>query len=271
MTQHGLFLPPFDDLADPGLVAALGVEAEQAGWDGLFLWDHLLYAEPVRAVADPWICLAATAAATTTLQLGAMVTPLPRRRPVVVARQAASLDLLSAGRLTLGFGLGDDGRVGELSRFGEQTDPRTRAAMLDEGLELVRAMLSGDTVDHRGTHYTADGVTLLPRPHGERQLPIWIAGRWPHRAPLRRAARHDGAFVISVEDVDDVRALVEVIRRERGGLDGFDIVLELPSDADAPAWSAVDGVTWLLTRVGPYRMDVADVRARIAAGPPSQA
>ncbi len=269
MTRHGLFLPPFDALADPALLTRLAVDAEQAGWDGLFLWDHLLYAEPVEAVLDPWICLAAMGAATSRIVLGAMVTPLPRRRPVVLARQAVTLDLLTGGRLILGFGLGDDGRVGELSRFGEQTDPKVRAAMLDEGLDVLRALLSGETVTHRGPHYTADGVRLLPRPHAGRDIPIWIAGRWPHRAPLRRAARHDGAFVISVDTVDDVQDLVTALRREREDLAGLDVVLELPSAADAPAWAAVEGVSWLLTRLGPYRMDVADVRARVLAGPPA--
>lgn len=268
MTRHGLFLPPFDALADPSLLARLAVSAEEAGWDGVFLWDHLLYSEPVQAVLDPWICLAAMGAATSRVLLGAMVTPLSRRRPVVLARQAVTLDLLTEGRLVLGFGLGDDG-AHELSGFGEETDPQVRAAMLDEGLDVLRGLLSGETVTHRGAHYTADGVRLLPRPYGDRDIPIWIAGRWPNPAPLRRAARHDGAFVISVDTVDDARSLVEVLRRGRESLDGYEVVLELPADADAAAWAAVDGVTWLLTRLGPYRMDVDDVYARIAAGPPA--
>jgi alkanesulfonate monooxygenase SsuD/methylene tetrahydromethanopterin reductase-like flavin-dependent oxidoreductase (luciferase family) len=148
VTQRGLFVPPFDALADPRVVADLAVDAEAAGWDGFFVWDHLLYAEPVRSIADPWICCAAVAARTSRMVLGPMVTPLSRRRPHVLARQAASLDLLSGGRLVLGFGLGDDGSVGELSRFGEETDAKTRAAMLDEGLDLLAGLLSGDRVQH---------------------------------------------------------------------------------------------------------------------------
>ena len=269
MTRHGLFVPPFDALADPVLLARLGAEAEDAGWDGLFVWDHLLYAEPVQAVLDPWISMAAIAAATSRITLGAMVTPLSRRRPHVIARQAVTLDLLSSGRLVLGFGLGDDGRVGELSRFGEETDARVRAAMLDEGLDVLGQLLSGATVDHRGEHHTADGVQFLPRPFEGRDIPVWIAGRWPRRAPLRRAARHDGAFVIGIDTLDDVRALVDTLHAERGTLDGYDVVLQLPSDDHAPAWAAAPGVTWLLTGVGPYRMDVSTVRSRIAAGPPA--
>lgn len=268
MTRHGLFLPPFDALADPALLARLAVEAEEAGWDGVFLWDHLLYSDPVQAVLDPWICLAAIGAATSRLTLGVMVTPLSRRRPVILAKQAVTLDLLTEGRLVLGFGLGDDG-AHELSGFGEEADPKVRAAMLDEGLEVLRGLLSGEVVTHHGTHHTVDGLRLLPRPYGDRDIPIWIAGRWPNAAPLRRAARHDGAFVISINTVDDARGLVDALRRERESLDGYEVVLELPTDADAPAWADVDGVTWLLTRLGPYRMDVDDVRARIAAGPPA--
>jgi alkanesulfonate monooxygenase SsuD/methylene tetrahydromethanopterin reductase-like flavin-dependent oxidoreductase (luciferase family) len=271
VTHRALFVPPFDELADPALLAELARDAERAGWDGVFLWDHLVYADPVQAVADPWICLAAMGAATSRLTLGAMVTPLPRRRPVVLARQAATLDLLTGGRLVLGFGLGDDGRVGELSRFGEQTDPRTRARMLDEGLALVGRLLTGDTVDHHGEFYTADDVRLLPRPHDGRHLPVWIAGRWPHRAPLRRAAAHDGAFVIGIDSIDQVQALVDTLRHERGDLDGFDVVLELPADADPDSWTAVAGVTWLLTRVGPYDVDLAQLRATVAAGPGARA
>ena len=138
MSRRGLFLPPFDALADPVLLADLAADAEEAGWDGVFLWDHLLYAEPVTEISDPWTCCAAIAVRTTRLQFGPMVTPLTRRRPQVLARQAATLDRLSGGRLVLGFGLGDDGGVGELSRFGEELDARVRAARLDEGLGLLR-------------------------------------------------------------------------------------------------------------------------------------
>ena len=199
MTRRGLFLPPFDVLADPRLVAELAVEAEDAGWDGVFVWDHLLYSAPVTAISDPWICCAAIAAATSRIEFGPMVTPLTRRRPQVLARQAAALDQLSDGRLVLGFGLGDDGRVGELSRFGEEVEPKARAARLDEGLELLRRLLSGGDVDHDGTHFAARGVEFQPsatRPGG---IPFWIGGRWPNAAPLRRAARYDGAFVISYD------------------------------------------------------------------------
>ena len=267
MTRRGIFLPPFDVLADPRLVAQLAVEAEDVGWDGVFVWDHLLYSGPVRAISDPWICCAAIAVATSRLQFGPMVTPLTRRRPQVLARQAAALDQLSDGRLVLGFGLGDDGGVGELSRFGEEVEPRTRAARLDEGLEIVRGLLSGTEVDHDGAHFAARGVEFQPpatRPGG---IPFWIGGRWPNAAPLRRAARYDGAFVISMPEPS---ALAEVSRTVTAArtddLDGFDLVVELPVGEDPEPWSAA-GATWVLTRVGPYEMDLREVQRVIAAGP----
>jgi len=268
MTRRGLFVPPFDVLADPRVVADLAVDAEEAGWDGFFLWDHLLYAAPVRAIADPWVCCAAVSARTTRLVLGPMVTPLSRRRPHVLARQAASLDLLSGGRLVLGFGLGDDGPLGELTRFGEESDPRTRAAMLDEGLDLLAALLSGTRVQHEGEHFTARDVELLPaatRPGG---IPFWIAGRWPNRAPLRRAARWDGLFVIGTEGPDDVRAAREALEalRPAGSREKSDLVVRVqPGDEVAP-WGEA-GATWVLTQVGPYEMDLDAVRRVVRAGP----
>ena len=263
--RQAVFLPPFDALADPVVLADLAADAEAAGWDGMFLWDHMTYSPPVEAILDPWICMAAMAVATDRLLLGAMVTPLSRRRPAVLARQAITLDLLSGGRLVLGFGLGDDGSTGEMRRFGEEVDPAARARMLDEGLELLSGLLSGRPVDHAGVHYRAE-ATFLPAPSAPSGIPTWIAGRWPNQAPLRRAARHDGAFVINVADPAEAADLVARLRDLRGSLDGFDVVVELPDGADPAAWS-VPGITWLLTRIGPYRIDLADARARVASGP----
>ena len=153
--RHGLFLPPFDALANPDLLVELALDAEQSGWDGFFLWDHLKYGTRVRDILDPYICLTAVAAATSSMELGVMVTPLVRRRPAVVARQAVTLDHVSHGRLILGFGLGDD-YVGELSSFGDEVDAKVRGQMLSEGLEVLtelhvrrtggprRRVLSGD-------------------------------------------------------------------------------------------------------------------------------
>ncbi|MBW4040844.1 MAG: LLM class flavin-dependent oxidoreductase [Acidobacteria bacterium] len=261
--NRGVFLPPFDALADPRLVADLAVAAEQAGWDGVFVWDHVRYSRPVTAIADPWICCAAIAARTERIRFGPMVTPLPRRRPHVVARQAASLDLLSGGRLVLGFGSGDDW-LGELSRFGDEADARTRGDMLDEGLDVLTGLLSGHLVEHIGPHYRAEDVRFLPAP--ERPIPIWIAGRFGNRRPLQRAARYDGAFVIAYPGPEGIRQVRETLAAARPDLTAFDVVVDIAADADPSPWAAA-GATWVLNRFGPYELDPAAVRARIEAGP----
>ena len=135
--RSGLFVPLFDELADPAIVARVSAEAEEAGWDGVFVWDHVRWREPVVDVADPQITLAAVATATERIRLGPMVTPLARRRPVKVARETATLDRLSGGRLTLGVGLGSEQFGSEYSITGEELDDRRRARMLDEALERV--------------------------------------------------------------------------------------------------------------------------------------
>ncbi len=172
---------------------ALARSAEEAGWDGLFLWDHML-AGPGVAVGDPWVTMAAIATATTRLRFGALVTPLPRRRPWVLARQIATLDRLSAGRLVAGIGVGDDG-WSEFSSFGEAEDPVVRGEVLDEALDLLQNFLTGNEVHHHGRHFVVDTTALLPRPRQD-PLPIWAACRWPHRKPLARAARLQGCFPI---------------------------------------------------------------------------
>ena len=275
MTRRGLFVPAFDVLADPRVFAELAAQAEEAGWDGVLVWDHLLYADPVVEIADPWVCLAAAAMTTSRIQLGTMVTPLSRRRPQVLARQAASLDRLSGGRLVLGFGLGDDGggrdgRGGELSAFGEAVEPKVRAAMLDEGLEVLTGLLSGGLVDHDGPHHRAAGVTFLPaatRPGG---IPVWIGGRWPNKAPQRRAARFDGYFVIGLAGPDDVaeaRSAIDAARAEAGRAEEpIELVVQVPAGTDPQPWADA-GASWVLTQVGPYRMDLDEVREVVAAGP----
>lgn len=264
--QQGLFFPPFDGVADPHRLVELAQVAESAGWDGLFLWDHLLYDGGVSRILDPYISLAAIAAATTTLQLGAMVTPLIRRRPQVLARQAVTLDLLSRGRLILGFGIGDDGDVGELSRFGEITDAGERGRALTEGLEVLSGLLSGQAVQHIGEHYRVDDVTFQPTAARDGGIPIWLAARWPNPAPIRRAARFGGVFVIQMKDPDDVADLRRRLVDEGADLEHFDVVVSGAIGDDPSPW-ATAGVDWFLSWIGPYQMDFDEVREMIAEGP----
>jgi hypothetical protein len=173
--RSALWLPLFNELADPAVVARLAARAEEMGWDGVFVWDHLCWRAPVRQVADPWITLAA-ATVTERLRLGLIVTPRARRRPAKVARETATLDRLSGGRLILGVGLGSDRFGGELSATGEELDDRRRGQMLDEALAILTAAWSGQPVHHSGEHYTVDGLQFLPRPVQRPRVPVWVAG-----------------------------------------------------------------------------------------------
>ena len=213
-TRRGLFVAPFDALADPRVVGDLAATAEAAGWDGFFVWDHLQYGERVTAIADVWTCCAAVAMRTEKLLFGPMVTPLARRRPQVLARQAASLAVLSGGRFVLGLGLGDDW-VGEFSAFGDEPDPKLRGRMLDEGLEVLTALLSGGPVDHDGAHYAVREVRFRVGQAGFRtrsivvvttildpaQASIIVAGDAKSFAAQLKAKRPD-LEVIPVSELD---------------------------------------------------------------------
>ena len=214
MTRSAVWVPLFDDLADPRVAVDLAVAAEAAGWDGFFVWDHLRWHEPVAAATDPWIALAAIAAATERIRLGTLVTAVARRRPAKLARETAALDLLSNGRAVLGAGLGSDRFGGEFSLFGEEADDRVRAAMLDEALDVVRRAWTGEPVHHRGDHYVVDGVRFLPRPV-QGAIPIWVAG-FPGKArPRQRAARHDGFFPVNLAGPDQLAEEVAAVNAMR--------------------------------------------------------
>jgi alkanesulfonate monooxygenase SsuD/methylene tetrahydromethanopterin reductase-like flavin-dependent oxidoreductase (luciferase family) len=266
--KYGLSLPIFDALADPSVLADLAGEAEEAGWDGVFVWDHLRYRAPAHSATDPWIALAAMACRTERVRLGPMITPLARRRPQVVARQLVALDQLSAGRVVMGVGVGLDSSGEEFLRFGEEPDVRRRAEMLDEALEVLRGLLSGGEVDHRGEHFTVASTQFLPTAVQE-QLPIWVAGRWPNTRPIRRAARFDGMYVIDITP-SQLPELVAAVATERpGGLAGFDIVVHDLAGADPQAWAA-GGATWLLTTFDAFSVSREQVSEAIARGPGSR-
>jgi alkanesulfonate monooxygenase SsuD/methylene tetrahydromethanopterin reductase-like flavin-dependent oxidoreductase (luciferase family) len=271
VSRRGLFLPPFDVLADPRLVAELAVEAEEAGWDGVFVWDQVRWREPVVDVADPQITLAAIASATERIRLGPMITPLARRRPVKVARETATLDRLSDGRLTLGVGLGSDQFASEYSITGEELDDRRRARMLDEALDILQAAWSGELVRHRGEHYTVDAMRFLPRPMQRPGIPIWVAGFYGKSKPLRRAIRYQGFFPVGLEHPDQLAEIageLTRLRREMGrdATGSFDIAVELEPGSD-PAPFAAAGATWALVAFAWDPVSVEQVRGVIRDGP----
>lgn len=280
-------VPNFGDFADPRAVARLAVAAEGAGWDALFVWDHVVHVKARRVgvpFGDPWLLLAAAALATTTLRLGTLVTPVARRRPEQLARQVATLDVLSAGRMTLGVGLGgpvDD----EYGSFGDTTDPVVLAERLDEGLDLLAAYWSGERVDHHGPHYDVTNVTLLPATVQRPRPPVWVGGWWPRRRPMRRAARWDGAVPLfesgygQAPTVGEVGDVVAFLREERVGREGpFDVVVGGVSpghparakDLVAPLVGA--GATWWDERMPMASADLDrldPVLRRVEQGPPT--
>ena len=282
-------LPNFGDFAAPSAVATAAVAAEQAGWDGLFVWDHVVHDKEARRrqpFGDPWILLTAAANATSHLRLGTLVTPVARRRPEQLARQVATLDSLSRGRMIFAAGLG--GPIeDEYGSFGDTTDPVVLAQRLDEGLELLARYWSGEPVNHDGPHYQVRDVTLLPATVQRPRPPIWIGGIWPHRAPMRRAARWDGAVPMFtaathgyIPPVDQVRDLVTYVNQHREDPQDrpFEIVLggATPGDpakaGDVIAPLADAGATWWDERQFQASDDVhrlTPVLRRINQGPPA--
>jgi alkanesulfonate monooxygenase SsuD/methylene tetrahydromethanopterin reductase-like flavin-dependent oxidoreductase (luciferase family) len=273
-------LPNLRQYGDPAVLVGLAVDAEAAGWDGFFVWDHILHrrTEP-EPVVDPWIVLAACAVRTQRIRLGTLLTPVARRRPWKLAREVATLDQLSGGRAVLGAGLGAP-RHDEFEAFGEEGDDRRRAARLDEGLDVLAGLLSGEPFSHRGDSYALDEMRFLPAPPAARRVPIWIGGNWPNPRPFRRAARWDGVVPEKVGgqlvSPDDLRELVAFVGEERAasGRDGsFDFVAagftDGPDDAGVATTAAYAeaGATWWLERFHPSRGSVEDARRRIVAGP----
>lgn len=269
----GLSVATLGDFGDPRLVMRFARRAEEAGWDALFVWDHLAYAWGVPA-GDPWVILSAVAATTTRLLLGPAVTPLPRRRLQTLAQTIVTLDQLSEGRVVFGVGLG--GVPEEFERFGESGDARERAAMLDEGLPLLERLLRGESVDHTGAYYTLHGISLQPRAMQAPRPPIWVGGE--SRAALRRAARYDG-WVFSADDEnaamvkspEQVAEMVAAIQKARSATTPFAVAMtgvSAPGDGALVARYAAAGVTWWLESIHGFRGSAGEMEERIAAGPP---
>ncbi|HKH11595.1 MAG TPA: LLM class flavin-dependent oxidoreductase [Rubrobacter sp.] len=275
--RYGIVTANLGDYADPRVAVGLARAAETAGWEAFFVWDHLGFVRGVPS-GDSWVILSAVAATTTHLKLGLAVAPLARRRPQVVANALASLDLLSGGRIILGAGLG--GSPEEFTAFGDPGDAKQRAAMLDEGLEILEGLWSGEKVTHRGPHYTVEGVSLSPRPLQRPRIPIWIGGE---RAPaLRRAARWDGWLAPATsqdgsptmaKSPERIGEMVAEIRRYRAKETPFEVAVDGYSKPDEPALPrayAAAGATWWLESIHDKRGSLDEAMKRVEAGPPER-
>ena len=268
--QYGLEVIPFGRFSDPREVVKIAQIAEAAGWQGLWLWDHLVFP---WAVGDPWITLAAVASATQSMKLITGVAPMPRYRPHLLARQLTSLDLLSGGRMIFGSGLGIPS---DFTPFGEPGSAKTRAAMADEGLDLLAKLWFGEEVTHHGAFYRAKGVRMLPTPVQRPRIPIWIGGDSP--AALRRAARWEG-WIMGVIDEQcnviksptQIAAQVTMIHQHRSTNEPFEVAVDGTSKAGDSALAreyADAGATWWFEAIFESRGPLEAQIERIKAGPP---
>jgi alkanesulfonate monooxygenase SsuD/methylene tetrahydromethanopterin reductase-like flavin-dependent oxidoreductase (luciferase family) len=282
----GLYLPNFGSWGDPSAMVSLAIDAEASGWDGFFIWDHIGGFK--NTMVDPWVALGAVAQATATITIGTTVTPVPRRRPQKLARETTTIDQLSRGRFVFGVGSGEG--APEFDDMGENTVHRERGAMLDEALDVITQLWTGERVNHRGTHYTVESARFAPTPVQTPRIPIWVGGIWPNKKPMRRAARWDGVMPLvdytdDETELTDLRACVDYILSYRETDDPFDVVYSGVTPGDNPTRAAEivgsfadAGATWWLEPIAPYRYDegfaepwnTEKLRERVLQGPPSQ-
>jgi alkanesulfonate monooxygenase SsuD/methylene tetrahydromethanopterin reductase-like flavin-dependent oxidoreductase (luciferase family) len=277
--RYALSLPNGGVCGDPLFLVDLAQTAEAAGWDAILLEDYLDYQGKNLPTCDPWVALAAMSMKTQRVLLGTAVTPVARRRPWRLAQEVATVDRLSGGRAVLGVGAGDP-RDPTYAMVGEQTDVRTRAAMLDEALTMISALWSGEPLNFTGDHYQVSGLTLHLTPVQRPRVPIWVGGLWPRRATVQRAARWDGALLgfkagANGEEIamtpTDVQALVSDIRRLRT-MDGYDVIMggraRNPDEAAELRWirmMADAGATWWMEWLPPAPAHT--MRSAVGRGP----
>jgi alkanesulfonate monooxygenase SsuD/methylene tetrahydromethanopterin reductase-like flavin-dependent oxidoreductase (luciferase family) len=276
--RYALYLPNFGAEHSARGLADLAGEAEAAGWDGFFLWDHVNAGVDGLPNVDIWVALAAMAMTTTHIRLGATVTPLPRRRPWKLARETVTLDHLSNGRLTLGVGLGVPE---EYEPFGENSDNKVRAAKMDEGLEILTGFWKGEPFEHHGQAYQVEKTVFRPPCLQQPRIPVWVGGWWPTKAPFRRAARWDGVIPLkqsgdNLHTPQEVTDVLDFIREERTSNAPFDFAIinwTDPSDAKAAAEKvaayAKAGATWWLESLYMQQNSLEGLRKRIRVGPPN--
>ena len=286
--KYAINIINFGDCGDAATLAELAQTAESVGWDGFFVWDHIAWDGRIMPMVDPWVALTAIATSTDRIRIGLMVTPLPRRRPWKFARETVSLDRLSSGRMIVGVGIGD--ALAEFNNLGEVVDLKTRGAMLDEGLQVVNGLWSGKPFSFVGEHYTVKDAHFLPATQQQPRIPVWVGGKWPNRAPFRRAAQWDGVFpILSGTDTESyptqIREMMHFLLDHRKSNDPFDVTVQgtTPGNdsmhaAEVVAEYAEAGVTWWQEAINEHRRDLIDrasktswidaVRWRIQQGPP---
>jgi alkanesulfonate monooxygenase SsuD/methylene tetrahydromethanopterin reductase-like flavin-dependent oxidoreductase (luciferase family) len=274
--KYGLSLINFSSFFQPSLLMEFAVEAEDAGWDGIFIWDHLTITFTETPVVDPWIALSAIATVTKKIRIGPMITPVARRRPWKLARETVSLDHLSKGRLILGVGLG----VPEcFSLFGEETNSKTRAEKMDEGLDIITGLWSGEAFSYNGKFFKVEKVRFLPKPIQQPRIPIIVGGSYLNKAPFKRAARFDGVVPINPDFPNPLtpnmlRNILKFIKKERGDLENYLVFIsgDTSEDQEEGAKKVYPyikaGANWWLEDISGLRGSIDKNLSRIRAGPP---
>lgn len=269
--RFGVAVANWGPFGDPRRAAELARMAEEAGWDGYFTWDGLLTGDDPTPNYDPWVILAAVAMATERIRIGTCVAVIPRYRPHLLAMTVASLDVLSGGRMILGVGLGDGTVRRNFEAFGEPAANATRAEKLDEGLEVITRLWTGEKVTHYGKHYVVADFALRAVPLQQPRVPIWVGGDSP--AALRRASQWDGwigpdadPFNTAPGDVTRVRGEIEGIRSSPSLLDIAWSGQSAPEDQGRIGAFGRAGATWWIEIL---LGDVETTHWRVAQGPPS--
>jgi len=277
--QYGLSLIQFREFADPNLVVEFAIEAETAGWDGIFLCDHLHFnREDKNPIGDLWVILSAIAAKTSKIKIGTYVTPITRYPPWQFAKMAATLDVLSNGRLILGLGIG--GPAVDFEAFGEQYDVKILAEKLEEELEIIQGLWTGEPFSFSGKYYDINNVCFLPKPVQTPRIPIILGCSWPTKKPFIRAAKFDGAMPIHrnfPQDLtpEELREIIQLIKNERSTDDRFEIFHSgtgffTPDQHKNIIRAYADlGITWWLEHVNTLMQPSVDAMMELVKrGPP---
>lgn len=272
--KFGIYIANHGITSNPEDYIKLVKSGEEYGWDGFFLWDHVYtpWAKD-QDVLDPWIILSAIASQTNNIAIGTTVTPLARRRPMKIAREAITIDRLSSGRFILGVGLGG---TAELKAIGEEENPKIRGEMLDESLEILKGLWSGKLFTFDGKHFKIKEPVKF-KPKGN--IKIWVGGTWPNKKPFQRAAKYDGIFPLKAGSEDpslypqDYREILSYIGKYRKSLESFDLIKSIVTIGDKEEDAYIHdfmnmGVNWLLEAFWSERCSLKEIQKRIELGPP---